>query len=94
MLPGLGDELTRDTVGVGGMVDFGEGRPEGAAGIERVQNDVAAFRAVIMGDELAAGVIDQRGVAQRLDAVEQLTQRCRLARPGRADHRQMAGFQT
>src|SRR3546814_4509260 len=48
---------------------------------------------VIMGDELAAGVIDQGGIAPRLDPVEQLAQGGSLAAAGCADHRHVAGFQ-
>ena len=93
MLAGLGDELVGDAVGVGGMGDLGEGRPKGAAGIERIEDDVAALGPVIMRDELAAGVIDQRGFAARLDPVEQLAQGGGLAAAGRADHRHVPGFQ-
>ena len=93
LVTGLGDELVRDAIGVGGVRDLGEGRPIGAAGIERVENDVAALGAVIMGNELAAGIIDQRRFAARRDPVKQLAQHRRLAAAGRADHRHVPGFE-
>ena len=43
LLPGLGDELLRDAIGVGGMRDLGEWRPIDRAGIERIEDDVAAL---------------------------------------------------
>jgi hypothetical protein len=72
------------------MGDLVKRRPEGAAGIEGIEDDVAALGPVIMGDELAAGVIDQRRFAARLDAVEHLAQRGGLATAGGAQHREMA----
>src|SRR3546814_10155509 len=51
----LGDEMVRDPGGVGGMCDLGKGRPEGAPVIERIEDDVAARRLIIVRDELAAG---------------------------------------
>src|SRR3546814_4175881 len=79
--------MVRDPGGVGGMCDLGKGRPEGAPVIERIEDDVAARRIIIVRDELAAGVIDQGGFAPRLDPVEQLAQGRGLAAAGRADHR-------
>src|SRR3546814_9044258 len=69
------------------MCDLGKGRPEGAPVIERIEDDVAARRIIIVRDELAAGVTDQGGFAPRLDPVEQLAQGRGLAAAGRADHR-------
>jgi hypothetical protein len=93
ILPGLGDELAGDAVGVGGVGNLGEGRPVGAPGIERVQDHVAALGLVVMRDELAAGVIDQGGFAPRFDPVEHLAQGGGLAAAGRADHRHVPGFE-
>src|SRR3546814_4228029 len=42
MLPRLGNELAGYPVGVGGVSDLGEGRPIGAAGIERIEDHVTA----------------------------------------------------
>src|SRR3546814_3058512 len=70
MLARFGDELMRDASGVGGMGDLGERRPIGAAGIERIEDDVAASGPVVVRDELAAGVIDQCGFAARLRSEE------------------------
>ena len=90
---GRGDELPRDVVGVGRVLDFVERRPESAAGVERIEDDVAPLRPVVVGDKLAAGVVDDGGVAARLDRVEHLTQGCGLARAGRTDERQVSSFQ-
>ena len=93
LITGLGDELLRDAIGVGGVGDLGEGRPIDAAGIERIEDDVAALGPEVMGDELSAGVIDQRGFAARRDPVEQLAQHRRLAAARRSDQRNVPGFE-
>ena len=92
VLTGLGDKLVRDAVGIGGVSDFIERRPERAAGIEWIQDDVAALGLIIMRDELAAGIIDQGGFAPRLNAIKYLAKRSGLAAAGGADHCHMPGL--
>ena len=81
----LRNKLARNAVGVGGMRDFVERGPVRAARIERIEDHVAALGPVVVRDELAAGVVDQSGLAARLDAVEHLAQDRGLAAAGRAE---------
>src|SRR3546814_11522711 len=55
MLAGLGDKLLRDAVGVRRMGDLGEGCPDRAARIERIENDVAAPGILIRSEERRVG---------------------------------------
>ncbi len=90
MFAGLGNQLGRDAVGVGRVRHLAERRPEGAAGVERIEDDIAAFGSVIMGNELAARIVNQRRLPSHLDPVEHLAQHRGLAAPGRTDHREMS----
>ena len=92
-LAGFGNELAGDAVGIGGVRDLREWRPVCRARIERIEDHVAAFGPVIVRDEFAAGVIDQRRFAARLDLVEHLAQHRGLARSGRPGNREVAAFE-
>ncbi len=61
------------------MLHFVAGRPVGHSRVERIQDAVAAFRAVELGRELERWVVDDRSLVPIGDLLEELSNQRRLA---------------
>src|SRR6202166_1940702 len=103
LLRGLDEELTLlvlrrleeghgKSLRFGATAEFFSGPPVGTPLIERIQDNVAVFRIVKALDELACGVVDDRGIATMFYLPKNLEHDHSLARSGISDDLHVLGL--